>query len=103
MGLDRYVSDVVFFNMNIVFERSSEGNLEELFVEAVLNPCLPLEERNVRLDCFLVELLCINSAHCIHVWTVELDCLASQSEELLHGISFDHVVLFNFFLRLLLF
>jgi hypothetical protein len=80
------------FRRNSIPLGSSEGLSQELLVQEVFYPALPLEEWNVQFLSSLVQLHCVDSANGVHVWTIQLDALASQSEEFLHWVSVQKIV-----------
>jgi len=66
-----------WFAANAIPSRLSETRPHELLVEEVFYPGLPFEERNVHLDCFLIQLFGVNGADRVHVGRVQFDALAS--------------------------
>lgn len=80
------------FRRDTIPSRSLQRLSQKLLVEEVLDPSLPLEEGNVHFESSLVQLHGVYGTNGVHVGAVELDALASQGEELLHGVAVEKVV-----------
>ena len=64
---------------------------EDFFVQVVFDPGGPLKEWHIQFHRPLVKLNRANRGYSIHVRTIQFDRLASQGEELLHGVTVQHV------------
>ena len=68
-----------------------EDHLKEFFVNLVLDPMIPFEERHVLLERLLIHEIGVNCANHVHMWTIDFDGLTSKGEEFVHRIPVQKV------------
>ena len=68
-----------------------QGLPKDFFVKVVFDPGRPLKEWYIQFNRPLIKLNCANRGYNIQMRTIQFDWLASQGEELLHGITVQHV------------